>query len=639
MDSLIPGLRVLVRGNEFEILSVEKAGNVVLTGKRHRGIVSYTYNLFMELFKEGSVALAPEQAILLGPEGLPPIPSMLNPNAQKELSRRQRYIQFLTAYGEHVPHGEAFKTRIREVAALLEDQFPPSRATVYRWLHLGRLAETDPILLAPRHHRKGRRTGQVTVEVMRIFFDAADKYFLTPMRMSKRHFHQIFVDQVIQVNAERERKNWFKLPSYAAVCRWLSKKIDAYILLLRRRGKAYADRVFRSRGKKYSAQFPLERVEIDHTLGDILIRDERDPEVLFRPWITVAICRRTRMIVGLYISRETPSQVSVLHCLVQGMRSKEGVLREYGVSDFAWPAYGRIVSLVMDNGPDFHGSQTLLFAENFNINIEYCAPRHPEQKGGVERFMGTLNWGVIHELPGTTNSNPKERGDYPSKGMATLSLAEFKRQVFRWVVIEYHHRHHSELGESPLSCWNRLIAESPVIQVSSGKDIELTASLSFKVAVKGGVVRIRNLFYTHGRLSDMQFRKKVTIRINPDNVKEAYLADPSNQALLTLRCINPGVDDEISWQQFQQKHKESRQKEPESDEIRKARVGLILERFELNQRAEKNYRKTKGNKAKAFRIPDSKQIVRNIEDKFNFSKPEKEKNFKEENIWNSGNLR
>lgn len=46
----------------------------------------------------------------------------------------------------------------------------------------------------------------------------------------------------------------------------------------------------------------------------------------------------------------------------------------------------------------------------------------------MERIIGTAKQ-MIHELPGTTFSNPDQRGKYDSEGMAALTLRELERRL------------------------------------------------------------------------------------------------------------------------------------------------------------------------------------------------------------------
>ena len=51
----------------------------------------------------------------------------------------------------------------------------------------------------------------------------------------------------------------------------------------------------------YRAQRPLEIMQIDHTMVDIIVVDEQTREPLGRPWITTAFDVFTRMVTGFYL--------------------------------------------------------------------------------------------------------------------------------------------------------------------------------------------------------------------------------------------------------------------------------------------------------------------------------------------------
>jgi len=63
--------------------------------------------------------------------------------------------------------------------------------------------------------------------------------------------------------------------------------------------------------------------------------------------------------------------------------------------------------------------------------------------------------GAVHVLPGSTQSSPKEKGDYDSVGKAAMTLEEFED----WIHLEvcrYHNTRHNGLGRSPIAAWSDL---------------------------------------------------------------------------------------------------------------------------------------------------------------------------------------
>ena len=74
----------------------------------------------------------------------------------------------------------------------------------------------------------------------------------------------------------------------------------------------------------------------------------------------------------------------------------------------------------------------------------------PHYGGHIERLLGTFNHD-IHILPGTTFSNPVERGAYNAEQQAALTLREFERWLTIYILEVYHQRLHRALGTTPIT--------------------------------------------------------------------------------------------------------------------------------------------------------------------------------------------
>ena len=62
----------------------------------------------------------------------------------------------------------------------------------------------------------------------------------------------------------------------------------------------------------------------------------------------------------------------------------------------------------------------------------------------IERLLGTI-LREIHNLPGTTFSNPRERGEYDSEAKAAMTLAELEKWLATYIVEVYHQRMHPDV--------------------------------------------------------------------------------------------------------------------------------------------------------------------------------------------------
>jgi putative transposase len=96
----------------------------------------------------------------------------------------------------------------------------------------------------------------------------------------------------------------------------------------------------------------LERVEIDHTLTDVVIVDDEDNLPLGRLTYTSCLDTATRYPLGHYIGFEPPSYLTVMECLYHAILPKGDVRQQYGTRH-EWLACGVPYTLVVDNGKEF----------------------------------------------------------------------------------------------------------------------------------------------------------------------------------------------------------------------------------------------------------------------------------------------
>ena len=205
---------------------------------------------------------------------------------------------------------------------------------------------------------------------------------------------------------------------------------------------------------------PLEQVQIDHTVVDVMVVDEHDRQPIGRPYLTAAIDVCSRCVLGFVLTLEPPSAVSVGLCLGMVCCDKRHWLDTIGVGEqMTWPMSGKPRHLYVDNAAEFHSEALHRGCQQHGIDLNYRPFGRPHYGGIVERLIGTAMTRV-HELPGTTFSNPTDRGTYDSETTAALTLAEFER----WLALavgSYHGTVHSGLGQTPAGRWEAGVAALP----------------------------------------------------------------------------------------------------------------------------------------------------------------------------------
>lgn len=207
------------------------------------------------------------------------------------------------------------------------------------------------------------------------------------------------------------------------------------------------------KGKFPGADYPLAVVQIDHTPVDIILVDEHDRKPLQRPWLTLAIDVFSRMVVGFYLSYETPGFLGTGMCVANSILPKEMWLEQRGINT-DWPCWGIMDKIHVDNAMEFRSNMFKKSCTNYGINIEFRPVATPHYGGHIERLLGTFAK-EIHDLPGTTFSSSEERKRYNSTKNASFTLPEFEKWLTIFITKVYHTRIHSEIKQAPIELWKK----------------------------------------------------------------------------------------------------------------------------------------------------------------------------------------
>lgn len=272
----------------------------------------------------------------------------------------------------------------------------------------------------------------------------------------------------------------------------------------------------------------LEQVQVDHTVIDVIVVDERDRLPIGRPYLTAAIDVCSRCLVGMVVTLEAPSAVSVGLCLAHVCCDKRPWLDGLEL-DVDWPMSGKASQLYLDNAAEFKSEALRRGCEQHGITLAYRPPGQPHYGGIVERVICTA-MGMVHELPGTTFSAPAERGGYDAEGRAALTLRELERWL-TLAVASYHASVHSGLGQTPAGRWAGGVAESTRNAVVTSPTAFL---VDFLPVVRRSLTRtgfvIDHVHYFANALKPWIARRdrldKFVIRRDPRDISRVWVLDP-----------------------------------------------------------------------------------------------------------------
>jgi len=273
--------------------------------------------------------------------------------------------------------------------------------------------------------------------------------YLVPERPSKaaliREIRRRFAEQQLPV------------PNYRTVARRVAA-LDPRFTMAKRQGTKAARQKFGPVGvSNLRPEAPLELLQIDHTLVDVIVVDREHRLAIGRPWLTLAIDITTRSVVGFSVSLEAPSSLSVSLVLTHAVLPKAIWLADRELQNLDWPMAGLPQMIHVDNAKEFHSEALLRGCQEYGIMIDHRPRGQPQVGGHIERLIGTM-MGAVHLLPGTTFSNPIEKKSYESEDRAVLTLAELERWLALQIAGVYHLSVHSALGETPLSAWQKGMA-------------------------------------------------------------------------------------------------------------------------------------------------------------------------------------
>lgn len=313
--------------------------------------------------------------------------------------------------------------------------------TLYRWLSGYKSTGTVTGLLS---QKRGRKNGTVFIaeDIEKIIQDTIKNDYLIKERPS--------IKSVInKIKIKCLEKN-LALPSNNTIRNRINK-ITQYEFFEKRNSKNLVKDRFSPATKKYSADYPLQKVQIDHTRVDLHIVDDEYRTSIGRPWLTLAIDIYSRMIVGYYLSLDAPSGVSVGMCIVNAILQKNKLLNQFEL-DTEWNVWGKFDNIFTDNGADFRSFSVEQACLANGIHINFRPIGKKEYGGHIERLIGTTMT-EVHDIPGTTYSNIKEKMHYDSEGNACMTFDEFEKWLLIYITKIYQHNIHSGIKTSPYSKW------------------------------------------------------------------------------------------------------------------------------------------------------------------------------------------
>jgi hypothetical protein len=209
----------------------------------------------------------------------------------------------------------------------------------------------------------------------------------------------------------------------------------------------------------------------------------------------------------------------------------------------AWGVPERVKT---DNGSDFRAKSTQRLFASLQIETEASTPFSPEQKGHVERSIGTLQRDLMPLLPGFIGHSVKDRkvieerkafsarlGESDAEAFCVeLKAAELQRLCNEWAENRYAHRPHEGLGGvTPFA----VAAAYP----GTLKRIDDVRALDLLLAPIAGKDGLRTVGKTGLRIDHSHYifaaampGTPVFVRMDPADMGRAYVFEPDGETYL-----------------------------------------------------------------------------------------------------------
>lgn len=443
------------------------------------------------------------------------------------------------------------KKELKEIS----DKTGISVSTLYLWID--RYSKTGTLIsLVPNYTEKGGKgKSRLDPQVEKIIDDFVNNEYLTKQKKS--------VVKVAEDITMHVKLAGLPAPSINTI-RNKIKMLSPAQVYKSRRGRSEFLNNFCPVKDSFEAEFPLQIIEIDHTPLDIIIVDDYLRKPIGRPYITIALDIYSRMVFGFYVSLQAPSFFSVGQALYMGIMPKNNYLESLGVEG-AWNIYGlpKNTTIHLDNAAEFRGEALKRFGEEFNIGIDFRPKGAPYYGGHIERIVKTINM-RIHNLQGSTFSNPKERGQYDSEGKAVFTIKEIEKWIAEFIVNFYHKTVHSEIGMTPEKKFEIGILgndETPgtglpdIIDKEESERIRITLLPFVERTVQKDGISFEDIKYysdvlrKYIRIEDANKKRKLfTIRFDPRDISKVYFYEPDLRTYFQIPYRNMGYPGVSIWE-------------------------------------------------------------------------------------------
>jgi putative transposase len=416
------------------------------------------------------------------------------PASLRELVIRRRSLveNIIRDYGEKPPR-TLLQHAIEKYSK--HETKAPSISTVTTWITRYRNSGKSILSLTPRYHMRGNTKSKMDSKVRELCLDALNRGYLTQSRTTMQATLAISRALVTKENGLRLPNEHLKLPTLSTLQSVLAS-IPRSEQLIARYGANAARVMLRNSIHDAEVNRPYARYEIDHTRLDIILVGENTGLIIGRPWLTLVVDKKTKVIAGFHLTMDPPSAQSLAAALKHAIMPKCNLSEEVPGLKHDWPVFGKPMLVAVDHGMEFHSQEFQDACLQLGIQVAIMPRKTPWWKGTVERTLGTINRGVTNIAPaGRTFASISEKVENQPHKNAAITLSTMRKCLVRWIVDVYHQTPHRGLPTSPYNMWKDLVSPEDALLP---EDIDIFTKIS-------GVLTTRKLFHYGIELNHIKY--------------------------------------------------------------------------------------------------------------------------------------
>ncbi|QOD82934.1 Mu transposase C-terminal domain-containing protein [Chromobacterium haemolyticum] len=537
------GSAFLLDDRDVSVVRVIDGNLVTLEDVASLVVYQHTKHQLLEMWAAGRITVKPEVSLQhMGEQNCTHLDTLCGYPQRliDEALRRKKYIDALMAMGAKVVFTPSkLRPVLQYIAQQIGDSEVPSTVSVYRWYKKSLRQDDHPLALLEKPHARGWFGCRFPAEVQEELIELIETRYLESPGCSIVDLRDALNARIDDLNKLRATDSLLQLPSYDTVRRAV-QAYPAYERAVAKFGKQEASIRFRTSLAGPKAKFILETAEVDHTPVDLFVVDEQTGMPLGRPWLTVIIDRKSRMILGIYVSFGGPSIEAVFGCLRNAIVPKTYVGERYPRVEGAWPCYGLMETLVCDNGLEFHSRALMEACFALGIVLQFCPKKKPYFKGMVERAFRSISRNFMHAQKGTSLASWMERHGYDPLKTAVATFDELMHALHIWVVDVYSVSFHRGIKRTPLGMWQDGIHDNPP-SLPDLKVLEVALTEGEERVLWHYGIELFNLRYNSRDIYPIrhQYGEKVKVRVryNRADLGHIYVVHPGTGEAIKVPAI------------------------------------------------------------------------------------------------------